>query len=226
MPVAPTLGSTSPEVSPTWANRQAKTVITKLKGNVAAIATSVLALSGAAQAGPLTRDNMPDAPVVFSSNWYLSNVPGVFTLTDIVLRLTNDFNAEGFTTDWSVRFLDDGSIEMILNVLEDGQSAPAFSTRYDRYETPVPWIWIFYNGSTAVWNFDGGPGYSTINFGNTEEYGTRFTAITPASSVPEPSALVLGATALAGLALNRRKKKPGSEDQIEKENASSEQETV
>lgn len=206
----PSLGSRTPESAQRWANLPKWDALAKLKHSFAALTTSVLALTSA-QAGPLTRENMPDVPVVFSSSWALTS-PGNFFLNDIALRVASNPSAEIFTTNWSLRFLSDGSIEMILNILENEDNSPGYSAQFDSYNEEIPWVSVFYSGGTPVWNFSGGPGYNWIDFGNTATIGTQFNGITQTSNVPEPGSLPLVVGGLVvGAAWLARRRKEGEE---------------
>lgn len=200
-------GSRGPESAPVGSSIPAWAVAKRLRQNFAALFTGVLALTSA-EAGPLTIENMPDAPVIFIWKWTLSS-PGNFLLNNIQLRVAGDTTAEVFTTTWIVNFLDDDSIQMILNTLENGVSTPSFSAQFDRYEEAIPWTSLYYNGNTLIWNFKWGPGYSTISIGNTETTGVWFAPYSQASNVPEPGTLPLIGIALAGAAWLARKKNGG-----------------
>ncbi len=206
---ARSLGSPTPETAQNHADLPQWISLAKLRQSIAAAATSFLAMTSA-QAGPLTLENMPDAPVLFIWNGTLTT-PGNFLLNNIQLRVAGDTSAEVFTTNWAVMFLDDGSFQIILNTLEDNVSTPSFSTQFDRYEADDenPWISLYYLGDTLIWNFRGGPGYSTMRIGNMETTGVWFAPYSPASNVPEPGTLPLIGIALAGAAWLARKKNGG-----------------
>lgn len=205
------LSTRMPESAPLGSNLPAWALAKMLRQNFAGIATSLLALTSA-QAGPLTRENMPDAPVTFSSLWAPTTTSGNYFLNRVDLRVAGDESAEIFSTNWNLRFLDDGSIEMLLNTVEDDVSTPSFSTRFDRYEQAGPWIYLYYNGDTLIWSFSGWVGYNWISIGNMDETGIRFNEVTQTSNVPEPGSLPLVVGGLVvGAAWFARRRKEGEE---------------
>ncbi len=205
---ARSLGSPTPETAQNHSDLPQWISLAKLRQSIAAVATSLLAMTSA-QAGPLSIENMPNAPVTFSASWFPTATPGNFSLNYLDFRVAGDTSAEVFSTTWSLIFQPDGSIEMILNAIDNNVSTPSFFTRFDRYEEAVPWISLYYNGDTLIWNFGGGPGYNWVDIGNMEETGVRFAPYSQASSVPEPGTIPLIGIALAGAAWLARKKNGG-----------------
>lgn len=206
---ARSLGSPTPETAQEHADLPQWISLANLKQGIAAVATSLLAMTSA-HAGPLTLENMPDAPVLFIWSGTLTT-PGNFLLNNIQLRVAGDTTADVLTTTWTVNFLDNGSFQIILNTLEGNVSTPSFAKSFDRYEADAenPWISLYYLDDTLIWNFKGGPGYSTMKIWNMETTGVSFNEIAPIKSVPEPGTIPLIGVALAGAAWLARKRKEG-----------------
>lgn len=197
---APSFGIEVPETP------QKSAWLGKIRNNIAAIATSILALTSA-EAGPLTRDVMTNDPYIFNASWIPSATKNIFDLNDIMIRLAADPNAPIYDTTWSLEFRDDGTLFMLLNVDENWSQVPAYSTMFEL--VPVeenPGVFILNINGVYSWGLFWWPGYPTVDV-LPHDSGIRFTEYSPTPAIPEPGTLPLMGLWLAWVAYGYSKRK-------------------